>query len=135
MKLDEWLKQKVKEKEMTQKELAEYLGVTPSAVSRYLSGQSEPAFRHLKKLAKLFDTPEDELIAMKTSTLAERATKLIERDELEAELRELAKSFDRVLFDQFVDATGQLDEDAMRDVIKFMRFIIEKEREEKEEKK
>ena len=65
MKLDEWLKQKVKEKEMTQKELAEYLGVTPSAVSRYLSGQSEPAFRHIKKLAKLFDTPESELLGLK----------------------------------------------------------------------
>lgn len=135
MKLNEWLKQKVEEKGMTQKELAEYLGVTPSAVSRYLSGKSEPAFKHIKKLAKLFDTPEDELITMKTSTLAERATKLTERDELEAELRELAKSFDRILFDQFVDATGQLDENAMRDVIKFMRFIIEKEKEEKEGKK
>ena len=42
--------------------------------------------------------------------------------------------FDRVLFDQFVDAASQLDEDAMRDVIKFMRFIIEKEKEGKEGK-
>lgn len=136
MKLNEWLKQKLEETGMSQKELAEYLGVTQSAVSKYINSNVEPAFRHIKKLAKLFNTPESELLAMKgisvdTSSSSEPTT----RDELEAELRELAKSFDRVLFDQFVDATGQLDEDAMRDVIKFMRFIIEKEKEEKEGKK
>ncbi|MFY9303008.1 MAG: hypothetical protein WAO75_06800 [Atribacterales bacterium] len=84
----------------------------------------------------MFNTPESELLAMKGISIdISSSNEPTERDELEAELRELAKSFDRVLFDQFVDAAGQLDEDAMRDVIKFMRFIIEKEKEGKEGKK
>jgi len=106
------------------------------AVYRYPKGDSNPSIKHIKKLTKLFNTPESELLAMKGISIdISSSNEPTERDELEAELRELAKSFDRVLFDQFVDAAGQLDEDAMRDVIKFMRFIIEKEKEGKEGKK
>lgn len=133
MKLNEWLKRKMEEEGMTRQELAEALGVSYTAVYKYLNGTLEPGIRHIKKLSQLFNTPESKLLAMKGIPIDTSASnEPTERDQLEAELRELAKSFDRVLFDQFVDATGQLDEDAMRDVIKFMRFLIEKEKEGKE---
>lgn len=48
--------------EMTQKELAEQLGVTPSAVTMWESGERKPDIIMLKKLASIFDCTTDELL-------------------------------------------------------------------------
>lgn len=39
---------------MTQKDLAEYLGVTESAVSQWENGTSAPRLKHLQAIAKIF---------------------------------------------------------------------------------
>lgn len=49
-------------KNMTQFEIAELLGVKPATISKYESGTLEPNIESLKKLAKLFDVSIDELL-------------------------------------------------------------------------
>ena len=49
-------------KNMTQNEIAEVLGVKPATVSKYESGTLEPNIESLKKLAEIFNVSIDELI-------------------------------------------------------------------------
>lgn len=49
-------------KNMTQYEIAEILGVKPTTVSKYESGTLEPNIESLKKLAELFEVSIDELL-------------------------------------------------------------------------
>ncbi len=49
-------------KNMTQSEIADVLGVKPATVSKYESGTLEPNIESLKKLADLFEVSIDELI-------------------------------------------------------------------------
>lgn len=50
------------EHNITQKELADYLGVTAKAISFYELGQRELSYQHLYKLAKKFDVSIDYLL-------------------------------------------------------------------------
>ncbi|OGJ38661.1 MAG: hypothetical protein A2182_00020 [Candidatus Pacebacteria bacterium RIFOXYA1_FULL_38_18] len=43
------------EKKMTQKDLADKIGTKQSAISRLESGDANPSFKFLKKVAKAFD--------------------------------------------------------------------------------
>lgn len=52
-----------KEKEWTQEELAEKLGVSPQAVSKWENGISCPDIMLLPVIARLFDTTADELLS------------------------------------------------------------------------
>lgn len=49
-------------KNMTQVEIAESLGVKPATVSKYESGTLEPNIESLKKLAEIFEVSVDELL-------------------------------------------------------------------------
>ncbi len=49
-------------KNMTQNEIAEILGVKPATVSKYESGTLEPNIESLKRLAEIFNVSIDELI-------------------------------------------------------------------------
>ena len=49
-------------KNMTQVEIAEALGVKPATVSKYESGTLEPNIEALKKLSELFEVTIDELL-------------------------------------------------------------------------
>lgn len=46
----------------TQREVAELLGLTENAISKYEDGSREPSLRNLKKLARHFNISVDELI-------------------------------------------------------------------------
>lgn len=50
------------EHKMTQEFVAEYLGVSRQAVSKWESGLSDPSTSNLIALAKLFDTAPEELL-------------------------------------------------------------------------
>ena len=56
------LKEYRENRNMTQKEIAEALGVEPATVSKYESGLLEPKIDSLKKLAEIFDVTVDELL-------------------------------------------------------------------------
>ena len=49
-------------KNMTQNEIAEILGVKASTISKYEAGTLEPNIESLKKLADLFEVSIDELL-------------------------------------------------------------------------
>lgn len=50
------------EHDITQKELADYLGVTAKAISFYELGQRELSYQHLYKLSQKFDVTIDYLL-------------------------------------------------------------------------
>lgn len=60
--LGEKIKKYRENKNMTQVEIAEALGIKPATVSKYESGALEPNVESLRKLAELFDISVDELI-------------------------------------------------------------------------
>ena len=60
--LGEKIKQYRENKNMTQIEIANALGVKPATVSKYESGALEPNIESLKKLAELFDISINELL-------------------------------------------------------------------------
>lgn len=51
-----------KKRGITQKELADQLDLSITAISQYETGKREPKFETLKKIAKIFDCTVDELI-------------------------------------------------------------------------
>ncbi len=55
------IKKHRKEKDMTQEELAEYLGVSPQAVSRWENDTTYPDMELIPAMANLFDIPLDDL--------------------------------------------------------------------------
>jgi repressor LexA len=60
----EWLRRFLKEKNITQKELAARLGVSSSLVSSWFSGAKAIAPRHLREIARLFSLSEQEVFSL-----------------------------------------------------------------------
>lgn len=99
--IGENLKRLRNEKNVTQDTLAEYLGVTYQAVSRWENGQAYPDIEFLPELARFFEVSLEEL--MGTESNKKRIQNAIyeswdllgngKRDEALAKLRELEKEF------------------------------------------
>jgi len=60
----EWLKAELEKKGLLQKELAGMMNVSEGIVSRYISGKDLPSPINLIKMAKIFDLPEKEVLAI-----------------------------------------------------------------------
>jgi transcriptional regulator with XRE-family HTH domain len=92
-----------KEKGLTQEELADYLGVSKPAVSKWESGQSYPDILLLPVLAAFFNTSVDELLGYEAQLTKSEIRKLYERlagafasdpfDAVYAECREYVKKY------------------------------------------
>lgn len=67
-----------KEKKLTQVEVAEMMGVTDKAVSKWERDLSFPDINTLPKLAELFDVTVDELMQVKVDTKKEENAKIAE---------------------------------------------------------
>ena len=52
----------MKEKEMSQKQLAKASGITEAAISKFISGEGEPRITFLKRIADALDVPADEFL-------------------------------------------------------------------------
>ncbi len=65
-----------KEKYMTQEALAEYLGVSPQAISRWENGTTYPDMELIPALANLFGVPTDILFDMQQSQKEITASKV-----------------------------------------------------------
>ena len=76
--------QKRKQLGMTQDALAERLGVTPQAVSKWENDQSCPDITMLPRLAKIFNTTTDALLGIAKEIPVQEAT-VIHQDEAESE--------------------------------------------------
>ena len=64
--IGENIKKLREEKQISQKELAEIIGVTPAAVCVYESGKKEPRANTLRKLARALETDVATLMGEKT---------------------------------------------------------------------
>lgn len=62
MNLGEKLRLYRERKNMTQREVAEYLELEPAAISKYESGTREPNIESLKRLSEIFEVSLDELL-------------------------------------------------------------------------
>lgn len=58
---------------LTQKQVADYLGVEPNTVSQWESGVREPRVAFWSKLAQLFECSVDELLGIKKTSTDEQA--------------------------------------------------------------
>ena len=62
--LSERLKLLRKRKDLTQEQLADYMGISPQAVSRWETGATSPDISALPMLADLFGITVDELLGV-----------------------------------------------------------------------
>ena len=65
MNIGEKIKKYRELKKMTQKEIAEILGVEPATISKYESGTIEPNIESIKKISEIFEITIDELLKEK----------------------------------------------------------------------
>ena len=80
MEFNEKLQELRKQKGLTQEELAEYLYVSRTAISKWESGRGYPNIDSLKAIAKFFEVTIDELLSGdELLTIAEEDTKQKER--------------------------------------------------------
>jgi transcriptional regulator with XRE-family HTH domain len=86
------LAQLLEEREMTQLDLAARVGVTRAAMSRYVSGDREPRFVTLVRIAEELDVHVDELLGSGVGSV-DAAVRLVARvrltDEQKAALRQV----------------------------------------------
>ena len=71
-----------KEKGLTQEELAQHMGISPQAVSKWENDQTCPDISALPKLARLFDVTVDELLEGKEALPAVRVLPPEERKDI-----------------------------------------------------
>lgn len=82
IKIGEYIKQRIKEKGISQDQLAEMLGVTSPAVSQVLNGKNMFDYPNMMNLAKILDEPMDKIVnaGEETETYLEEFSKLSVED-------------------------------------------------------
>lgn len=83
MTLNERLKQMRKANDYTQEQLAEYLGISSQAVSRWETGATSPDISTLPQLAELFQVSVDELLGVSEKEKKLEIDKIISETEAE----------------------------------------------------
>lgn len=89
------LKEMLKQRELTQKDLAVALNISPGAVGNYVHGLREPDYATLKKIASYFQVSTDFLLGMDLGI-----TKSAEENELLQIYRVLNKNQRSFLIEQ-----------------------------------
>ncbi|MBQ8187372.1 MAG: helix-turn-helix transcriptional regulator [Clostridia bacterium] len=81
MKLSETIKQLRREREITQEDLAEMLGVSAQAVSHWECGRTMPDVTQLPVLANVFEVTTDELLGVDVASKAKRIEGILQEYE------------------------------------------------------
>lgn len=102
------LKQLRQKHKLTQSELADILGLKPTAISNYESNRNEPSFEKLIALSKYFDVSCDYLLGLSDSYLPVGGEVL-----------------DKDIVD-FFNMYQQLDENSTKDIRKFAEYLLYK---------
>lgn len=74
------LRQLLKEKDLTQKQLCIKTGIPKSTVSQYVSGASQPQKEYITRIADALDLSVDELISYKSEPVKIKRVKLTMRN-------------------------------------------------------
>lgn len=87
------LRQLRRNKKITQSELADILGLKPTAISNYESKRNEPSFEKLVALSKFFDVSCDYLLGVSDTYLP------ISKDILDKEIVDFFNMYQQLNFD------------------------------------
>ncbi len=109
MKFNVRLRQLRQKNKLTQGELADILGLKPTAISNYESERNEPSFDKLIALSKYFDVSCDYLLGLTDSYLP------VDGEVLDKEIVE------------FFDLYKQLTPDSIAELREFARFLLYKQ--------
>lgn len=132
-----WLRMELAKRNLSQKELAGMLDITQGIISRYLKGRDMPSAITLVKLAKAWNLPEKEVLAIggydenykriKKPTIIQSSEEISPKneiqDDLDEKLERIAKEFDTL----FLDHLGELDDDSKQKLISYLEFLIQKQ--------
>lgn len=110
MKFNARLKQLRQKHKLTQGELAEILGLKPTAISNYESERNEPSFDKLIALSKYFDVSCDYLLGVSDSYLPVGG-EVLDRDIVE-----------------FFDLYKQLSTESVNELKCFAKYLIYKQK-------
>lgn len=70
----------LKEKNKTQKELADFLGVAPASVNKYIKGITFPRFEKIKQISIFLEISQNELLGTKDTLNSRHLQSLISED-------------------------------------------------------
>lgn len=116
-----------KEKKLTQKELAEQIGIKQNSYSDWETGKNEPNLENIVKLSKILDTSTDELLGRQVNFGDRILNKKNKYD-----LSVLKESNTQNLYDlKMTFAFELLDESINTDILK--KILVEKNKLDKEE--
>ncbi|SFL09482.1 helix-turn-helix domain-containing protein [Halanaerobium salsuginis] len=126
MKFSDRLKKLRKEKNLYQKELAEYLGVSRPTITQYESGARKPDNDTLEKIADHFNVTVDYLLGRTDErSPADKIKKAISDD---PELQETWEQiFQRENLQLLFKQTKDLDDDAIKQIIRIIKAIEDEE--------
>ena len=68
----ERLRSLIAKEKITQKDLADHLGISRATASKYVCGKNEPCFQHLVTIAQYFDVSTDYLLGNTTVVKVKR---------------------------------------------------------------
>ena len=118
-------------KKMTQKEIAEILGVEPATVSKYESNMIEPNIESLKKLAQTFEISVDELLKDEEEKIDVAKINILEvlREQKEMKLKGNLYHNTQIIFAYNTNHMegSKLTEDQTRHIYETNTFLAEKE--------
>lgn len=112
------LKKLRKEKELTQETLAEFLGVSFQAVSKWERGETYPDITLLPVIARFFDTSIDDLLGVNKSREEEQINKYLKLYD-EMKLKDLTLTYEK-----FQNAVKDFPND-FRILIRYMELLYE----------
>lgn len=109
------LRQLRRNKKITQSELADILGLKPTAISNYESKRNEPSFEKLVALSKYFDVSCDYLLGVSDTYLP------ISKETLDKEIVD------------FFNMYQQLNNDNSKEIRNFTDYLIHKQEQDENE--
>ncbi|HGI5192185.1 TPA: helix-turn-helix domain-containing protein [Streptococcus agalactiae] len=116
-----------KEKKLTQKELAEQIGIKQNSYSDWETGKNEPNLENIVKLSKILDTTTDELLGRQVNF----GDKILNKKN-KYDLSVLKESDTQKLYDlKMTFAFELLDESVNTDLLK--KILVEKNKLDKDE--
>ena len=114
-----YLKARLAERKMSQKELADKIGVTKAAVSMYISGATNPSVETWKKISSALDIPPEDLNkAITTIIINEQLSK-------EAKVRNAVINFYGKLAWEIVEKIGLMTNEGRRKLLERAEELLE----------
>ncbi|MFS9171729.1 helix-turn-helix transcriptional regulator [Streptococcus infantis] len=121
------LKELRKEKKLTQKEIAEQIGIKQNSYSDWETGKNEPNLENIVKLSRILDTSTDELLGRQVNF----GDKILNKNN-KYDLSVLKESDTQKLYDlKMTFAFELLDESVNTDLLK--KILVEKNKLDKDE--